>query len=140
MSDKTFSQADLDAAVTAAVATARTEATAQLNAAKAEHDTALQAATATGAKAERERIKSVLGSEEAKGREKSALHFAMTTSLSVDECKAALAGVAKDTAQTNAGGPNASHGLFLSEQPNAPKAEDSWADVVAKVNQQNKPR
>lgn len=138
MNDKSFSQADLDAAVTAAVATARTEATTQLTAAKAEHDTTLQTAVAgakaEGAKAERERIKGVIGSDAAKGREKSALHLALTTSLPTEEAQAVLSGMAKEATPSG----NASHGLFLSEQPDTPKAEDSWADVVAKVNQQNK--
>ncbi len=141
MSDKTYSQADIDAAVSTAVATARSEAIVVLNAAKADHETALQTAVAgaksEGAKAERERIKGVIGSEAAKGREKSALHLALTTSLPTEEAQAVLSGMAKEATPSG----NASHGLFLSEDP-APggkdnKADFGWGDVVADVNKKN---
>jgi signal peptide peptidase SppA len=145
MNDKSFSQADLDAAVTAAVATARTEATTVLNAAKAEHETSLQAAVAgakaEGAKAERERIKGIISSEEAKGREKGALHLALTASLSADEAKAVLTGMAKEAAPGAGAG---SHGLFLTEDPphggGDKKADHGWGDVISDINKKNRPR
>lgn len=138
MSDKTFSQADLDAAVTTARTEATTATTTKLN---AEHATALDAATgvarADGAKAERERINGVLSSEDAKGREKSALHLAMTTDMSVETIKGALAGIPKASAAATG-----SHGLFLTEEPahtgsKEKKADHGWGDVIADVNKKN---
>jgi signal peptide peptidase SppA len=138
MEDKTYSKADLDSAVLSAVNAAKAEAAANLAAAVTANETAVAAARSEGAKAERERVKGILASDEAKGREKSALHFAMSTGLSVDETKAALAGVAKDAAAAAA---TNAHGLFLSENPSTPKADaDAWGDVVAKINDQNKKR
>lgn len=42
-------------------------------------------------KAERERISAIMCSDDAKGREELANHFAFNTSMSVDDCKAAMA-------------------------------------------------
>ncbi|WP_321504051.1 S49 family peptidase [Breoghania sp.] len=58
---------------------------------KAEHDAAVNAAGAEGASAERERIKAILGSEEAQGRAALAQHFAFNTAMSPEDAKAALA-------------------------------------------------
>ncbi len=58
---------------------------------KAEHDAAVSAAGAEGASAERERIKAILGSEEAQGRTALAQHFAFNTAMSPEDAKAALA-------------------------------------------------
>lgn len=136
MSDeKTFSQAELDAAVNAAVTSARTEATAATDKAKAEHETAVVAARVEGAKAERERISSIVNSEEAKGRSETAMHFAMSTDLTVDVAKGALAGVAKAATATLLTANQ--HGLFLEPGTNpnpGANADHGWADVVADLN------
>ena len=94
--------------VNAAVATARTEATqAVTQSLVAEHTTALNATTATaraeGATAERERISAVLALPEAKGREASALHLAMTTSMTAEQAKPVLAGLPIGAQQSGSG-------------------------------------
>lgn len=49
-------------------------------------------------KAERERISGIMNCEEAKGRSKLASHFALNTSMSVDDAKAALGAAASEVA------------------------------------------
>lgn len=73
--------------------------------AKADHDSAVAAASTAahaegravgmkaGAEAERGRIKAILTADEAKGREASAQHLALSTSMSVEDVKGALAGL-----------------------------------------------
>lgn len=140
MSDeKTFSQAELDAAVNAAVTSARTEATAAAEKAKADSEDTIIKATAAGAKAERERISGIVNSEEAKGRSETAMHFAMSTDLTVDVAKGALAGVARALAGVSLA--RSSHGLFI--EPGADvdaagaKGDHGWGDVVAHLNKQH---
>lgn len=134
--EKTFSQAELDAAVNAAVTSAKTEATAAAEKAKADHDAAVVAARTEGAKAERERINAIVNSEEAKGRSATALHFAMNTELTADAVKTALAGVPKASA---APAPNA-NGLYIepgqTPDPAGPKGDHGWGDIVAHMNKQ----
>ncbi|ACL57430.1 S49 family peptidase [Methylobacterium nodulans] len=72
-----FTQADLDKA--------RTEG----------HAAGLAEGTRAGATAERERISAILGCDEAKGREASARHLALTTDMTPDAAKGALAGLTK---------------------------------------------
>lgn len=73
--EKTYAQADLDAAVAAAVAAART--------------------------AERERIKAILDGDAAKERAALARHFALATDMSPQDAAAALAAAAPEVAPTN---------------------------------------
>jgi signal peptide peptidase SppA len=130
MSDVTYTQAQLDAAV----ATARAETT---NALRAEFEVAIGAASTKargeGATAERERIKGILGSDEAKGRATAALHIATSTDMTVDAAKGVLGASAKE----GAAAPTAAHGLFLNEQPapnaSGDKGDYGWGDVVASV-------
>ncbi|ACI92711.1 peptidase S49 [Afipia carboxidovorans OM5] len=70
---------------------------------KADHDTAVKTARAEGVKSERERFKAVMGSENYKGREKSAHHMLMNTDLSAEAIDGALAGL--DVAQPAAVAP-----------------------------------
>jgi signal peptide peptidase SppA len=74
-----FSQADIDAAVQAAVAKATAPAAAAAPSA------------ADAVKADRERTAAITALPEAKGREATAMHLAMTTDMTVDQVKAALA-------------------------------------------------
>lgn len=72
---------------------------------KPDHDATVIAATTkahaegreigikAGSTAERERIKAILTCEDAKGREASALHLALATSMSVEDARGALAGL-----------------------------------------------
>jgi signal peptide peptidase SppA len=139
MNDKTYTQAEFDAAV----ASARTDTTTAL---KAEFGAAVAAAANTaraeGATAERERIKGILGCEEAKGRSTAALHLATSTDMTADAAKGVLAASAKEASGSAAA---ASHGLFLTEQP-APGVTGAksdavdphgWNAIVDKVNKQN---
>lgn len=134
--EKTFSQAELDAAVVAAVASARTEATAAATAAQAGHEAAVTAARAEGAKAERERINAIVNSEEAKGRTATALHFAMNTELSAEAANAALAGVPKAAAATTTD----ATGLYLepgsAPNPAGAKGDHGWGEIVSHMNKQ----
>lgn len=136
--ETTYTQAQLDASVLAAVTTAKTEAADAANVVAASHETALTAAvakaTTDATAAERARINAIVTSEDAKGREASALHFAMTTDLSVDAAKAALAGVPKATA-SNSGN---ALGLFVDpgKGPTGQKADHGWGDVVADLNKE----
>ena len=59
----------------------------------AEHDAAVTAAEAKGFESAQKRINEIMALDEAKGRESTAMHFATTNALSVDEVKAALATV-----------------------------------------------
>ncbi|WP_315768226.1 S49 family peptidase [Bradyrhizobium sp. SZCCHNR2012] len=137
--DKTYTQAELDAAVT----TARAETT---NAFKAEFDKATATANAAGleqghkegAAAERERINGIIGCEEAKGRSEAALNLALKTDTSLEVAKTTLAVLPK-AAAGNA--PQAAHGLFLTEESKAAQAgaqgDYGWSDIAAKLNKQN---
>ena len=82
--DKDFTKADLDAAM----ATGRTEGHA---AGKAEgHAAGLEEGKKAGATAERARIKAIVGSPEAKGREGLAAHYAYDTEQTAEAAEAAL--------------------------------------------------
>jgi signal peptide peptidase SppA len=136
--ETTYTQAQLDAAV----ASARAEATA---AAKVDSDKAVATATAAameagrkdGATAERERIKGILGCEEAKGRASTALHVATATDMTVDAAKGLLGATAKEAASAPAAS-TASHGLFLGQgTAPAPAADHGWGDIAASINKQH---
>ncbi|WP_315705050.1 MULTISPECIES: S49 family peptidase [unclassified Bradyrhizobium] len=136
--DKTYTQAEFDAAVT----TARAETT---NAFKAEFDKATTAANAAGLEqgrkegvaAERERINGIVGCEEAKGRSEAALNLALKTDTSLEVAKTTLAVLPKAAA----GAPQAAHGLFLTAESKAAQAgaqgDYGWGDIAAKLNKQN---
>lgn len=123
-----FSQADLDAARAAG---------------KAE---GLAEGTKASATAERERIGAILGCDEAKGREASARHLALSTDLSPDAVKGALAGlqVAAPAAASAAGldtrmAGRAALNLDPDEPPAGQKdakqeASASWDDIAASLN------
>ena len=65
--------------------------------AKAEHTAAVEAARKEGATAERDRVKAILALDEAKDKQASALHLALTTDLAPDAMKAVLVGLAAST-------------------------------------------
>jgi capsid assembly protease len=133
--EKIFSQVELDTAVTAAVTAARTEFAATATAAATQATAAINAARVEGQTAERERFKAILGSEEAKGREATALHFAQNSDMSADAAKVALAGVPKASAVAPAASPT---GLFIEPAAAgaAAKSNFGWNDVVAEQNAQ----
>lgn len=81
--EKTYSQADLDAAVASA---------------RRESETAVAAAASAARTAERERIKSILDGAAAKDRAKLARHFALTTDMSPETAAAALTAAAPEAA------------------------------------------
>ncbi|MGY3588075.1 S49 family peptidase [Bradyrhizobium sp. USDA 4350] len=100
MTQKTFTQADLDAAVKAALtaqiaqaaaATAAPAAAAAAPAPAAAPPAAAAPSAADTIKAERERFAAINALPEAKGREGMAMHLATTTDMTVDQVKAVLA-------------------------------------------------
>lgn len=124
--------------------------------ARADHISAIEAAVtqafgqgeAAGLKAagqsasgERTRIKSILGSEEAKGREQFAQVYAFETDLSAEAAVTAL----KDKPKAEA--PKGSRLDGRVPQPNVPAADapkdgpkaasESWAGIVADLNKQH---
>lgn len=125
-----YSQADLDRARAEGVTEGRTTT-------EAAHRDAVTAARTEGAAAERERISRILGSEEAKSREASAMHLALRTSLSVEEAKGALVGIEpRQAAQTHpaASAPRAGTspiGLVIDPDPKAEQRAAPKIDMAA---------
>lgn len=132
--ETTITQAQLDQAVAAAVTTAKAEATAAAEKVAAEHTAAIKAATekaaADATTAERERIKAIVTSEDAKGREGSALNLAIS-GVTLEQAKAGLSGMPKPSAAA----PGNSLGLFV-DPGTKPSAEGNhgWNDVIAELN------
>jgi signal peptide peptidase SppA len=123
-----FTQADLD--------TARAEGHA------AGHAAGLAEGSKAGAAAERERIGAILGCEEAKGREASASHLALSTDLSLDAAKGVLAGLQPASAAASLDARMAGR-TDLALDADAPpagqagaKPEDtaSWDDIATSMN------
>ena len=83
-------QAALDAAVANALAAARRD-----------NEAAATAAVTAARTAERERIRSILDGEAAKGRQTLARHFALSTDMSPESATAALAAAAPEAAPTS---------------------------------------
>lgn len=121
-------QAAIDSAVAAAVA-AEQQKTAD--------------ATAAAVAADRDRQKAITGSDEAKGRESLASHFALNTSMSADDAIAALAAAPKAAAvaatQTNGfenamdGSPNPEVGANKDGDDQAEVAKANGDDVLALI-------
>lgn len=124
--DKTHTQADIDAAVVAA---------------RADEQAKTAAAVAEAVAAERARIGAIVGSEEAKGREAQAQHFAFKTGMSVEDAKAALATAPKQTApETAENGTDFSAAMERTDNPNVggehnggdgAEKKDDGSDVLA---------
>lgn len=118
MTQKTFSQADLDAAVKAALdahnPTAAVAAPAPAAAAPSAADTI---------KAERDRFAAINALPEAKGREGLAMTLATTTDMTVDQVKAALASAPAAATGDRAG----DHAVGLSIAPAKPDATNPQA-------------
>jgi len=117
MTDKTFTQADIDAAVQAAVAQA----------------TAPKAPTAADAAAsERARLAAIIALPEAKGREGLALALATTTDMTVDQVKVAL--VAAPVSVAGARAADSDIGLSVdpgkSQQQNSQNTSAMWDNVL----------
>jgi ClpP class serine protease len=95
-------------------------------------------ATADVATAERDRIKSILGCDEAKGREATAQHLATSTNMTAAEVKALLATVPKATAMPVVDRKlEASLGLSLVDTGEAQEpinASAAWDKIVARQN------
>lgn len=117
---------------------------------KADHDIivakavadATATATVAGATGERARIGAILALDDAKGRETTALHLALTTDLSAAAMPAVLAGIPAQ-AEAPAAAPAAPQGLRAKDAPNGlvafePNANEKpanpFAGVVAKLN------
>ncbi|KTS30857.1 peptidase S49 [Methylobacterium indicum] len=123
-------QADFDAAV----ARARAEG----------HATGLAEGTAAGASAERTRIKSILGSDEAKGREAMASHLAFATDQAPEAAVGLLATAPKAAAPSPASLDSRMAGrIELNLDADAPPAGQTgakqegaadWADIAAAAN------
>lgn len=107
----------------------------------AEHESALAAARHEGAAAESARIKAILTSDEAKGRDKMAAHLAFNTTQSADEARALL-GVSAQEATVPSGEQS-----FLDRKqdalapgiPDGPKADAAkagWSTAIAAANRQ----
>lgn len=125
----TFTQSDLDAARTAG------------------HAAGLAEGTAAGAAAERTRIKSILGSEEAKGRETMASHLAFATDQA-PEAAVALLGMAPKAAAPNPANLDTRMAgrTELNLDPDTPPSGQAnqtgakqdgavdWADIAASMN------
>lgn len=93
-----------------------------------------------GAKTERSRIQSIVGLDEAKGREPSAQHLAFNTDMSVDDAKGVLAGLtAAPAAAAHSPAPAARGPLGIStldsQKPDA-GAVLTPEQVAANVNKQ----
>ena len=108
---------------------------------KALAETAAANAAKEARTSERARMSGIMGSEEAKGREALANHFAMNTDMSVEDAKAALAVAPKAEAAAPAATTNAfAAAMEASGNPNvgsdAASAEGSGtADPVASILQ-----
>lgn len=116
--------------------------------ARAEHDTAVEAARKEGVTAERARIKAILDLPEAKGREGSAMHLAFTTDLTAEVASGVLSGLAASAApeaeqEQQPSGLRASdtQGGLVPFDPSADKkqtsvekAKASWGNVTDKLN------
>lgn len=124
MTDKTFSQADLDAAVAAAVGRATAEATA----------TAAAAATETATAAAMKRAGEIMALEEAKGREEQARHLAFHTALTVDQAKAVLAAGPKVEAPKPASQPAPAQGKRSSDAPGGLLPAEGGTGAAAPVS------
>lgn len=110
--------------------------TAQLNAARAEGNSAGQA---VGAKAERERINAIMSSDEAKGRTKLANHLALSTDTSIDAAKSILSASAEEPAAAAASdGLKPPKNLLDAAMANGKNANaDVHADVGGKADSGN---
>ncbi|ACA18500.1 peptidase S49 [Methylobacterium sp. 4-46] len=124
-----FTQSDLD--------TARAESFA---AGKAE---GLTEGTKAGASTERERIGAILGSDEAKGREASARHLALSTDLSLDAAKGVLSGLQAAAPAGPSLDARMAGRADLNLDPDTPPAAQtdpkadaaaSWDEIVAGMN------
>jgi signal peptide peptidase SppA len=122
-----FSQADLDAAVARASTAARAEG--------------VEEGRKAGAEAERARVKAILGCDEAKGRETSAQHLALSTGMSLEDAQGVLAGlvVAAPAAPGRMAGvprPAVRPDAPALSGPEAERAasEELWAGVAKKLN------
>lgn len=123
----TFTQAQLDLAVSQAVTQANATNKTQLDAAVTQATTATAAA---GATAERARFNAILGSDEAKDRTTAARQVALTTDMAVTEAKKFLASLPKEQAQLG-DGRNPSLGLLTGGVDNQIKT-DTAHDLARK--------
>lgn len=116
---------------------------------KAEHDAAFAAGKAEGAKeghaaglaegqkagatAERDRIKAILGHDDAKGREATAQHFALNTDMSVEAAIGALAAVPKVSSIGARAAETVITGGDTGAKPEA-SGDGAWDGIVANLN------
>ena len=125
-----ITQAQHETLLAAATNTVTADVTQRITAAlTADHTTAMNAAVATaraeGATAERERINAILALPEAQGRQASALHLAMTTTMNADAVKPVLAGLPLG-GQAAAAVPANGIGLVVDKPLDTVAAVNSW--------------
>lgn len=115
--------------------------------ARAEHNTAVEAARKEGVTAERARIKAILDLPEAKGREGSAMHLAFTTDLTAEVAAGVLSGLTATAApaveqeqqpglrsQDTKGGLVPFDPSANEQKTPAEKLKASWGKVTSKLN------
>lgn len=108
---------------------------------QAEHETAVAAARREGAQAESARIKAILTSDEAKGRDKMAAHLAFNTTQTADEAKALLnvsaqEGAAPSREQSFLERKEEALAPGMPAPPAAGAAANGWDKAVANANRQ----
>lgn len=115
---------------------------------RADHNAAVEAARAQGAKDATARIQAILGADEAKGRSKLANHLAFKSTMSADEAKGMLAEAALETQEAHGQAPgkqdaqsyrdrkDAAGGLLLGsgDAPQSPAASAGWGRAIASAN------
>lgn len=102
------------------------------------HETGLAEGMKAGADAERDRIKAILNHPEANGREASANHLALNTTMSVEDAAGVLAGVAKSSSISSRAAETVSFAAVAAEGvskdvPNQ-KGAAAWDDIANQIN------
>lgn len=122
----------------------KAEHEAAISALKAEHDAALAKCAAD----ERARVAAIMALDEAKGREKAALHLATQTDMSADVAKGVLAGLdvqpaAQQPAPGNSGRSQDAPGGLVTVDPASAalptasaRSKEIWANTVKRLNGQ----
>lgn len=128
-----YSQSQHEGLVAVAVAQARSaavqETTQSLTATlTAQHNAALATARTEAVTGERGRISAIMALPEAKGREASAQHLALTTDMSAEAAKAVLAGL-----QPNGASKDSGIGLVVEKPKGAAAAPGAWDAALTRA-------
>jgi signal peptide peptidase SppA len=131
--EPTYTQAAYDAGIANAVAAATRDAEIARTSAAAEAD---QAGRRAGAEAERTRIRTILDSEAAKGKQALARHFALSTDMSPEAAATALAAAAPEQTGRMAQVPSPNLKPDSSQRSENPQADAdaAWGNVAANLN------